>query len=331
MLSIDQECTGFAMGADGRVVYAVRHTFSKKPLKYEMERDDIWIASPGGKRRRIIEGAKLVRGNAPFSYQVRDLRWAPDGQHLVANLMTTAVIDDEETRRDQDMVLLFDDSGKEIMIQGTDSVIPGGTDGTWLGDSATVAYLVEEAKPRLLFSLNTVRPGAGRGGRIFANAYYGAVAWLPKRSLAVAIERDAQLSRAPVLVMLDLAKQTRKELAALDAFAGGLSISPSGEKIAYYRDLETIEVREVAHPEKVKQVRALIGNYRWGPDERRILLKPGAENKSNVLQWVNIADGNTEPILHGLTFRDFDLSPDGRQVAVRIPGKGNIQVFPLLE
>jgi hypothetical protein len=85
----------------------------------------------------------------------------------------------------------------------------------------------------------------------------------------------------------------------------------------------------VAHPEKIKQVHALVGAYRWAPDERRILLKPGAENKSNILELVNIADGNAEPILHGLTFRDFDISPDGQRVAVRIPGKGNIEVYPL--
>ena len=85
----------------------------------------------------------------------------------------------------------------------------------------------------------------------------------------------------------------------------------------------------MAHPDKVTRVRALIGNYQWGPDERRILLKPGADNKSNILEWVYIADGKTEPILHELTYRDFNISPDGKQLAVRIPGKGNIQVLPL--
>jgi hypothetical protein len=88
-------------------------------------------------------------------------------------------------------------------------------------------------------------------------------------------------------------------------------------------------VREVAHPEKAIKVHALVGNYRWSADESRILLKPGADNKSNVIQWVTIADGATDPILHGLTYRDFEISPDGRQIAVRIPGKGNIEVYPL--
>lgn len=327
LLSIDQECTAFSMAADGRVVYAVRHTFSRK--QFQMERDDIWMMAANGKRRRIVEGEKLVRGSGPFSYQVRSLRWSPDGRRLVADLLTSAMIDDDGTTRDMEMALLLDENGKEIKIEGADSVIPGGINTEWLADGATVGFLAEEMKPRLLFSLNTVRPAAGRGSRIFETAHYAAAAWLAKRNLAVAIERDPQLSGPPVLVLLDASRQTRKELAQLEAFAGGLSISPSGEKIAYYTDLETLEVREVAHPEKARRVQALYGNYQWAPDERRILLKPGADNKSNVIESVTIADGKTEPILHGLTFRDFEISRDGKQVAVRIPGKGNIEVYPL--
>jgi dipeptidyl aminopeptidase/acylaminoacyl peptidase len=328
LLSIDQECTSFSMAPDGRVVYSVRHVFSKKPLKYYMERDDIWIASRGS-RRRIVEGEKLVRGTGPFSYQVRSLRWSPDGQRLVANLLTRTITDEDAPAQDRDMALLLDAEGREIKIGGGDSMIAGGSEATWLADGATVGFLREAMKPRLLFSINMVRPGDGATARVFGDTAYAAVAWLAKRNLAVAVERDEQLSKPPRLVLLDVVKQTRKELAELEEFSGGLSISPSGEKIAYYRDLETIEVREVAHPEKSKPVRALVGSYQWSADERRILLKPGAENKSNLLEWVTIEDGTTDPILHGLTYRDFQLAADGRQIAVRIPGKGNIEVFPL--
>ena len=86
LYSIDQECTAFSLSADGRVVYSVRHVFSQK--RFQMERDDIWVMAAGGKRRRILEGAKLVRGTGPFSYQVRSLRWSPDGPRVVANLAT---------------------------------------------------------------------------------------------------------------------------------------------------------------------------------------------------------------------------------------------------
>jgi hypothetical protein len=35
------------------------------------------------------------------------------------------------------------------------------------------------------------------------------------------------------------------------------------------------------------------------------------------------------PILHGLTFRDFAISPDGRTLGVIPPGKRNLLLFPL--
>ena len=327
VLSIDQECTAFAMAPDGRVVYAVRHTITRKHIL--MERDDIWMMGAGAKRRRIVEGEKLVRGDGIFSYKVHWLRWSPDGRRLVADLLTSSAKDPDDIPQDAEMALLLDEDGKEIKIESADSVIPGGMNAAWLADGVTLGFLSEEMRPGLLFSLNTVRPATGRSDRVFPNATYLAAAWAPKSNQAVAIERDREFSGPMTLVLLDVIKQTRKELAKLDEFAGGLSISPSGGKIAYYRDLETIEVREVAHPEKAIQVHALVGNYRWSADESRILLKPGAENKSNIIQWVTIADGTTDPILHGLTYRDFEISPDGKQVAVRIPGKGNIEVYPL--
>jgi hypothetical protein len=33
-------------------------------------------------------------------------------------------------------------------------------------------------------------------------------------------------------------------------------------------------------------------------------------------------------VLHGLSFRDFELSPDGRFLAVIQPGKRNLLVYP---
>jgi hypothetical protein len=33
--------------------------------------------------------------------------------------------------------------------------------------------------------------------------------------------------------------------------------------------------------------------------------------------------------LHGLTFRDFAISPDGRELAVVTPGKRDLRIFPL--
>jgi len=325
LYSIDQECTAFSLAADGRVVYSVRHVFSKK--RFQMERDDIWVMEAGGKRRRILEGAKLVRGTGPFSYQVRSLRWSPDGQRVVANLATKSMTDEEGVAQDADLVIVLEENGKEMKALETENAVEGGSNAEWMGDSATLGFLKEEMKPSLLFSINTAKVGTGRATRIFDKTVFAAVAWSGKRNLAVAVERDEKLSGPPVLVLLDVIKQTRTELAKLEEFAGGLTISPSGDRVAYYRDLESLEVRDVRHPGKPIHVRALMGKYEWSGDERRILVKPGAENKSNTLEWITVADGQREPILHDLTFRDFDISPDGKQLAVRIPGKGNIVVY----
>src|SRR5207253_1331401 len=78
-------------------------------------------------------------------------------------------------------------------------------------------------------------------------------------------------------------------------------------------------------------------------DDSRIVLKRALERKSGDLVWIDlpplapipanheipIAQPTPIPILHGLSFRDFAISPDGRSIAVIIPGKHNLLVFPL--
>jgi hypothetical protein len=34
------------------------------------------------------------------------------------------------------------------------------------------------------------------------------------------------------------------------------------------------------------------------------------------------------PLLHDLTFRDFQIAPDGREVAVMRPGKQDVLIYP---
>ena len=57
---IDENVTRFAFSGDARIAFAMRHVFSEK--KIQLQRDDIWIAERDGKRRRILQGDKLVRG-----------------------------------------------------------------------------------------------------------------------------------------------------------------------------------------------------------------------------------------------------------------------------
>ncbi len=343
-LKVNEDCSSFAYAPDGRIAYAVRHVFSTRRL--EIQRDDIWVVAPDGKKKKIVNGEKLVRGAEAFSYAVTGLRWSPDGTRLTAQLITSQMIDQRGNTQEGTMVLLLDESGKEIKISGADSVIPGGLDGAWLGDGVTVAYLEEKVKPKLLYSIGSVRPVAGRGATLFADRAFAAVAWYPKQNSAVAVERDAMLSGAPRLVFLDLLKETARELATLDGFVGGLTISPSGAKVAYYHDADVLEIRDLASPDRIARVRIGYGTYAWTPDERRLLLKRGLERRSNDLVWIDlpplqpqpaspsasaipVAEPSPRPILHDLTFRDFEISPDGRSVAVTEPGKRNLLVYPL--
>jgi len=154
--SIDEEITAFAYAPDGRIVYSVYRKLKTKV--YDLEHDDIWLQEANGKRRRLLEGQKFNRGNQPFSYIVDSLRWSPNGHAILVQLFTTTVVDDSGKAEDSFQTLLLDDSGREIRINKGDSVIPGAANAVWLSDNATIAYLSESLKPRLLFSLKFTRP-----------------------------------------------------------------------------------------------------------------------------------------------------------------------------
>ena len=348
-LTVDETCTAFAYAPDGRIAYSVRHILTTKRL--EMQRDDIWVLGLDGKRRRIVNGEKLVQGptrfSGPvaFSYAIQSMRWSPDGTRLTAEMLTSQMVNQRGDTQEGALTLLLDENGKEIKIAGADSVIPEGVNATWLADGVTVVYLQEAVKPKLLYSIHSVRPVAGRTGVLFADHVFVAVAWNAQHNAAVAVERDRSLSGPPRLVALDLGKETHRELASLAGFVGGLSLSPSGEKVAYFRDHEVLEIREVASPERVARLRVAYGAYQWTRDERRILLKRGPERRTGDLAWVSlppldssstkpgsaptVAEADLQPALHGLTFRDFELSPDGRFLGVIQPGKRNLLVYPV--
>ncbi len=328
VLTVEDDCTAFALAPDGRIAYAVRHLLHTK--HYDFERDDIWMVTAEGKKTRIVNGEKLVRGGAGvFSYAVQSIAWSPDGRSLAVAMYTTQM-DEKGNTKDEQIVDLMDADGKEINIQGThNSVIDEAMNAAWLADGATVAFLAEAVKPKLLYSIGTLRPVSGRGGPILAGHTFSAVAWDAKRNAAVAIERDRSLTGPILLVWLDLIKETRRELATLDAYLGQLSISPSGDRVAYFRDGDTLELRDVVSPEKATHVPAAYGNFEWARDERRILLKRGPENKSGSLAWISLPDGALEPALHDLAFRHFQISPDGRRLGVTEPGKQVLQVYSL--
>ncbi len=325
--TIDEDCTAFRFGRDGRVAFAVHHVF--KEHKYLIQRDDFWIGEPGRGKHRILDGKLMARGEGGFSYTVRFLRWSPDGSKLTAQLVTSAMEERHGNSREAGMSFLLDANGHEIKIADGDSLIPDTTDAAWLDDEATVVYLEDEGRSHERFSMQSVHPAAGHAQRLFPSTTFLAVQWIERTGQALAVEAPERYDEKPRLVLLDLAKQTRKELAVLAGFAGGLSLSPSGQRIAYFRDPETLEARAMDDPKKTQSVQALLGPYFWANDEQHVVLKSGPERKSGIIQLVRLSDGTSDDLFHDLTFWNFGVSPDGRQIGVIPPGKHVIEVFDL--
>src|SRR5208282_6332704 len=120
--TIDEDCTAFRFGPDGRVAFAVHHVFNEH--KFQIQRDDFWIGEPGKSKRRILDGKLLARGEGGFSYTVRSLRWSPDGSKLTAELLTSAMDERHGSGREAGMSFLLDANGHEIKIADGDSLIP---------------------------------------------------------------------------------------------------------------------------------------------------------------------------------------------------------------
>jgi dipeptidyl aminopeptidase/acylaminoacyl peptidase len=335
--TIDEDITAFSFAPDGRIVFAVNRPFKTK--QYDLEHDDIWMQDAGGKRKKIFIGEKFQRA-APFTYSVDSFRWSPNG-HLILAELFTASVDESGKTVDAPMTLVLDEAGKEVKM-GEDNVIKDASKATWLQDNATVIYFAEVLKPKVLFSFHyTNRSGAP--GLVFEGRTFLDAVPVPGSNYEYAVERDRNLSGPPRLQKLEMLAQDDKELATLDGYEGGLALSPSGTKIAYYIDKEVIEVRDLTAPNKVARVRAGYGVFRWAPDETRILLKRSVEKKSGDLVWITIpplvahavgaeievAQPTPAPILRGLTFREFAFSPDGKFIGVIVPGRRNLAVYPV--
>ena len=339
--SIDEEITTFSFGPDGRIAYSVYHRLKTK--LYELEHDDIWLQDAGGKRRRLLEGQKFTRGNQSFSYMVDGFRWSSNGHFLLVQLLITTVQDDSGKGEDSFQTLLFDDSGHEVRIAKGDSFIPDAANATFLPDNNTIAYLSEAMKSFPLFSLKTTRLSTGSLPSPYEGRTFRGVAWLPGMNFAIAVEQDRSLSGPPRLQSLDVLSDSDKELATLDGYEGGLSVSPDRTKVAYFIDREVLEIRSLSSPNHLARVRVGLGILRWAPDESRIFLKRALEKKSGDIVWFSVpplapaSPGQEIPVsqplpvsvLHGLTFREFSISPDGRLLAVVVPGKRSLLVFPL--
>jgi hypothetical protein len=336
---VDEEVTAFSYAPDGRIVFSVRKMYKAK--KYELQRDDIYLMDAGGKRRRLFNGEKFTVGDKPFTYQVESFTWSPNGKILAVQLFTTSVDIDSGRTEDQRALLFVDDNGRELHPAGKEPLVMGAENPLWLRDNSTVVVMKEEVTPRELFSLQYLYMSTGPADKVFEGRTFRDAARISGSNAAIAVERDRNMDGPPRLQRLELLAQDDKELATLDAFVGGLSVSPSGTKVAYYLDKEVLEIRDLESPSKVARVRIGLGVLQWNADETRIYLKRTIEKKSADLvsfsvpplvayktgQQVPVAEPVPNVLLHGLTVREFGISPDGKYLAIVLPGKRNLQVF----
>lgn len=327
-LVISEDTPTFAISPDNRVAYSVRRLFSTN--HYHLQRDDVWLATLAGKKNRIVSGDKFPKDSLPFSYSIQSFSWAPDSHKLIAQMLTSQVVDEHGTVQEGVLADLIEDSGKETPVSGAGgSSIFGAYQAQWLGDNANIAYLTETVKPRVLFEISTLRPADGHGAALFHDHTFAAVAWDASHSAAVAVERDRSLSGPIRLVWLDLLHQKRRELATLPAFAGNLSVSRSGERIAFFSSPGELTVLSVPHPDKSVTFTIPYGRYEWSPDDRYILLKRGLEKNSGDLIWIDPATERFVSTMHALVFGDFQISPDGNWLGLMNPGRHGFQIVPL--
>jgi hypothetical protein len=340
--NIDDEVTSFSFAPDGRILYSARRNIKTK--KYDLQHDDIWLQEANGKRRRILQGDKYNRGDTTFSYAVDAFRWSPNGRMFLAQLFTTSVVDEGGRTEDSSTTLAFEDSGKEIHFGNKgDTLIKDCFNATWLLDNATIIYFEEAIKPHMLFSFRYTNISTGPAGLAFEGRTFIDSDRIPRTNAAIAVEQDRTQSGPPRLQHLELLAQDDKEIATLDGYTGGLSVSPSGKRVAYFIDKEVLEVRDLAAPDHFVRLRVGLGVFHWAPDENRILLKRAIERKSGDLVWIAIPEltahksgqdvpilqPTPQPLLHGLSIREFNISPDGHLLGVILPGKRNLAVFPL--
>jgi hypothetical protein len=344
---IDEDCQAFDIAPDNSIVYAVPRIKGVKRMI--IERDDIYVSSGPGKSRKIVEADKFMPFPPPAGYVVNSLSWSPDGQRIAMNMILQEPppgwdaknekkkgdLDDSENDNEPPIfstgggraVALLDSEGHEIKVSGSKTrFIEGAQNAAWLADGLSVVYL-SGGPP---YTITRVRPSDGQTLALFGGHTFNMVLWDAKHNRAFAVGDNLSIHGRLTLVQLDLLKETVTEVAQLENYQTGLSLSPSGTKVGYFEDGDWVDIVDLTHPnEPPLRMRVGFGRFGWSRDERRILLKRGPDERSNILLWVGLYDGTFASILHDLQFRDFQISPDGQTIAVTIPGKRVLKVYSL--
>jgi hypothetical protein len=343
---IDDDVQAFDIAPDNSIVYAVTHIKGVKRLV--IERDDLFVASGPGKIRKILEANQFMPMPPPEGFRVDSLAWSPDGQKIAMNMtlqLPPPGWDDKNRKKKGDLgddendnapplagvgggrvLVLLDQDGHEIKVANSKTrFIEGAVDGTWLADGKSVAYLTGGPP----YSIMRVSPEDGKTTELFAGHTFQTVVWDAKHNRAFAISNSLSVTGRLSIVQLDLLRERISVVSDIQTYQGGLSLSPSGNKIGYFEDGDNIDVVDTQRRGDLIRVRAGFGRFGWSRDERKILLKRGPDERSNILLWVGLYDGSFASILHDLQFHDFEIAPDGQTIAVTIPGKRVLKVYSL--
>ena len=337
--NIDEEVTAFAYAPNGNVVFSVRRMFKTK--KYDLQRDDIWLLESGGKRKRLLEGQKFSHEDKLFTYQVESFTWSPNAHVIAVQLFTTTMDPDAGAREDAPALLLLEDSGRELHPNGKDPLVMQAQNPLWLRDNQTLVYLTNEDTPRDLYAMQYLNISSGPAGKAFEGRTFEGASRISGSNAAIGVERSRTFDGPPRLQRLDLLSQDDKEVATLDGYAGGILVSPSGTRVAYFLDKEVLEIRDLTAPVRIARMRIGLGVLQWSADDSRLYLKRTLEKKSADLVSFQVPELRAYPahseipvlepeprmLLHGLTIREYSLSPDGRFLGVVLPGKRNLQIF----
>ena len=340
VVTVDDEVTAFTYAPDGRIVFSARKVYKAK--KYDLERDDIYVLEQNGKRKKIFSGEKFTLGDKPFTYLIEGFTWSPNGKIVAVQMYTTTVDIDDGTTQDARGLLFLDDQGR-ILKPGKDPVVLEAQNPLWLRDNQTVVYMTNKDMPLGVYSLEYLNVMSGPAGKAFEGRTFLDAARISGSNSAMAVERDRNMDGPPRIQKLELLSQETQEVATLDEFAGGLSLSPSGTKAAYYLDKEVLEIRDLTAPNKLARLRVGLGVLQWSEDETKIFLKRTVEKKSADLVTVAVPELKAyanraeipvdEPtpnfLLHGLTIREYGISADGRFLGVVLPGKRNLEIYPM--
>jgi len=264
----------------------------------------------------------------PTTYVVEKLEWSPNGRRIAMSMNVQPMsTDDTNSSSGGKQVALLEEEGGEIRVSGSkERFLEDSWDAAYLADDATVVYLTGVNGMKIM----RLRPSEGKAVALFEGHSFDSITWDTKRNQAFAVGRGLSVSGRTALLQLDLVDETLREIARVQDIRGKVIVSPSGKRIGYIENGDTIAVVDLANPQKVMRVRAGIGRFEFGRDEQRILLKRGAEeDKSGDLVWVGLQDGSFRPILHDLTVRNFHIAPDGESLVITDPGKRILKVFPM--